>query len=188
MPRDSQRRALRFESIDQMFAEVELLKAAESNGTLRSGGHWTLGQSLNHLAAWVDYGFEGAPIKIPFLIRKLAPLMKSECWPVHSKPECDCPGLPAGRWRPRWSPPMWPSLGCARRSRGCPARLQRSRIHCSGRSATANGSRCTSATRNCTFRFCRQVEYLVHPGQLAGSGSQTDSPASQPMLQAPWKL
>lgn len=64
-----QRRMLRFESIDQALAEVDRLAQAERAGRLRRLGNWTLGQSLGHLAAWVDYAYTGAPLKVPFFIK-----------------------------------------------------------------------------------------------------------------------
>ncbi|CAN5383242.1 hypothetical protein BH10PLA1_BH10PLA1_08970 [soil metagenome] len=72
MPTPSERRTLRFDSIDEAFADAESLAAAEQAGTLRTCGQWTLGQALGHLAAWVDYGFNGAPVKIPFFIPWIA--------------------------------------------------------------------------------------------------------------------
>jgi len=66
------RRELHFHSIDEALAEAESLATAERAGTLSSCGQWTLGQALGHLAAWVDYGFTGAPIKVPFFIPWIA--------------------------------------------------------------------------------------------------------------------
>jgi len=63
------RRILRFESIDQLMAEVERLVEAERAGRLRCQGNWTLGQTLGHLAAWTEYSYTGAPLKVPFFIR-----------------------------------------------------------------------------------------------------------------------
>jgi hypothetical protein len=63
------RRTLRFESIDQVMAEVDRLAAAERAGRLRRLGNWTLGQTLAHLAAWVGYGYTGVPLRVPWFIR-----------------------------------------------------------------------------------------------------------------------
>jgi hypothetical protein len=60
---------LRFESIDQALAEVDRLAEAERSGRLKRLGNWTLGQTLGHLAGWVEYGFTGYPLKVPFFIR-----------------------------------------------------------------------------------------------------------------------
>src|SRR5262249_119320 len=41
-------------------------------------GNWTLGQTLGHLAAWVEYGYTGAPLKPPFFIRWILRLRKRQ--------------------------------------------------------------------------------------------------------------
>lgn len=55
------RRTLRFATLDDALNEAERLAAAEREGRLERVGQWTLGQTLGHLAAWIDYGFEGFP-------------------------------------------------------------------------------------------------------------------------------
>lgn len=62
------RRKLRFSTIDEVFADVETLLAADRAGTLRRQGNWTLGQTLGHLAAWAGYAFDGYPINPPRVI------------------------------------------------------------------------------------------------------------------------
>lgn len=63
------RRQLRFENIAQVLAEVEQLAEAQQGGRLRSSGNWKLGQALGHMAAWAEYSYTGAPLKVPFFIR-----------------------------------------------------------------------------------------------------------------------
>src|SRR6516165_12109003 len=70
------RRVLRFESIDQMMAEVDRLAEAERAGRLRRLGNWTLGQTLAHLAAWAEYGYTGSRLKVPFFIKWILRLRK----------------------------------------------------------------------------------------------------------------
>jgi Protein of unknown function (DUF1569) len=70
------RRTLRFESIDQMMAEVDRLAEADRAGRLRQLGNWTLGQALGHLAAWMEYAYTGAPLKPPFFIKWMLRLQK----------------------------------------------------------------------------------------------------------------
>ena len=65
----SGRRILRFGSIDELMAEVNRLAEADQAGRLEGLGNWTLGQTLGHLACWVDYSFDGAPLKVPFFVR-----------------------------------------------------------------------------------------------------------------------
>jgi hypothetical protein len=70
------RRVLRFETLDQLTAEVERLAEAERAGRLRRLGNWMLGQTLGHLAAWAEYGYTGSPLQVPFFIRWILRLRK----------------------------------------------------------------------------------------------------------------
>jgi hypothetical protein len=74
----SGRRMLRFESIDEVMAEVDRLVEAERAGRLRKQGNWTLGQTLGHLACWAEYGYTGRPMKVPFFIRWILKLRKQK--------------------------------------------------------------------------------------------------------------
>jgi hypothetical protein len=65
-------RSLRFNSPDDVLAEVDRLVAAERAGTLRSAGNWSLGQNLGHLAAWIDYPYDGYPLKTKWIVRLFA--------------------------------------------------------------------------------------------------------------------
>ena len=62
------RRKLRFSSIDEVFADVEKLLAAERAGNLARIGNWSFGQTLGHLAAWAGFCFDGYPINPPKVI------------------------------------------------------------------------------------------------------------------------
>ena len=90
------RRPLRFESIDQMMAEVDRLVEAERGGRLRRVGNWTLGQTLGHLACWAEYGFTGTPLKPPFFIRWIMRLRKRSF--LHEPMQCGVkiPGVEGG--------------------------------------------------------------------------------------------
>ena len=70
------RRALRFESLDEVLADAEALAAAERAGRLRSAGNWSLGQMFGHLAGWVGYAYEGLPVEPPRLVRWFVRPMK----------------------------------------------------------------------------------------------------------------
>src|ERR1700752_2937025 len=65
----SGRRSLRFESLDEMMAEVNRLAEAERGGRLKSLGNWTLGQALGHIAQWMEYAYTPSPLNPPFFIR-----------------------------------------------------------------------------------------------------------------------
>jgi hypothetical protein len=57
------RRVLRFETLDEMLADA---RACAGAAGVRRVGNWTLGQAMNHLAAWIDYPFVGYPPELVF--------------------------------------------------------------------------------------------------------------------------
>lgn len=66
-----QRRALRFNSLDEAIAEAERLVQSERDGELTHVGNWDLGQTLGHIATWASFAFDGYPRETvpPTLIR-----------------------------------------------------------------------------------------------------------------------
>jgi hypothetical protein len=72
------RRTLRFETIDQMMADVNRLVEAERAGRLKRLGNWTLGQTLGHLAGWAEFGYTGSPLNPPFFIKWILRLRKQK--------------------------------------------------------------------------------------------------------------
>lgn len=67
-----------FRSADDVWADVERLIAADRAGTLRQTGNWTIGKSLGHLAAWINYPYDGYPMRPPWFIKVLTRLMKKK--------------------------------------------------------------------------------------------------------------
>lgn len=65
------RRRLRFETIDDLLADVDKIVTADQAGGIRRTGNWTTGQALGHLATWLNYAYEGYPMKVPWFIRIL---------------------------------------------------------------------------------------------------------------------
>lgn len=57
------RRELRFETLDDMLADA---RQCASAARLHRLGNWSLGQALNHLAAWIDYPYLGYPPELVF--------------------------------------------------------------------------------------------------------------------------
>jgi len=80
----STRRELRFESLDEVLADVEILVS----GGHRTVGNWTLAQILTHLQKTFDASIDGFGFESNWLIRKvLGPLFKKRfltnlCLPV----------------------------------------------------------------------------------------------------------
>ena len=62
-------RKLHFNTIDDVRGEIDRLVAAERAGKLRRSGNWTAGQVFGHLATWINYGYEGFPMRVPWFIR-----------------------------------------------------------------------------------------------------------------------
>lgn len=63
-------RSLRFETIGECISEVQRIAEADREGRLSTKGNWSAGQILSHIAAWIEYGYDGYPMgKPPFFIR-----------------------------------------------------------------------------------------------------------------------
>jgi hypothetical protein len=91
-----ERRSLRFNTIDEILADIDRLADAERLGQLQSLGNWTLGQTLGHLSAWIGYVYDGIPIKIPWPIRLLLRPMKRRMLYKQMRPGLKIPGVPGG--------------------------------------------------------------------------------------------
>lgn len=59
------RRQLWFATIDDAVAEVDRIEEADKAGRLKAIGSWTPGQILAHVAAWIEYGYDGYPMQPP---------------------------------------------------------------------------------------------------------------------------
>jgi hypothetical protein len=70
------RRRLRFDTPAQLLADVDRIAASERAGRLRRTGNWTAGQTLGHLATWINYGYDGYPIKPPWIVKMILRGMK----------------------------------------------------------------------------------------------------------------
>jgi hypothetical protein len=76
----SDRRSLRFATIDDLLLDIDRIVAAAQKGTLRHSGNWTAGQAFAHLAAWINYAYEGYPpgAHPPWFIRWILKRKKRE--------------------------------------------------------------------------------------------------------------
>ncbi|MFO0839653.1 MAG: DUF1569 domain-containing protein [Phycisphaerae bacterium] len=78
-PTTAQRRALRFNSINELIAEIDRIVAADAAGRIRRTGNWTAGQAMNHLGSWIEYGYEGFPFPPPpWFVRIILRFMKNK--------------------------------------------------------------------------------------------------------------
>ncbi len=67
------RRTLRFETLAEMHRDLDVLERAHELGTLRRTGNWTEGETFTHLAAFINYGYDGYPKEVspPWLLAVL---------------------------------------------------------------------------------------------------------------------
>jgi hypothetical protein len=73
------RRKLRFESIDDVLADVDRIVAADKAGKLRRTGNWTAGQAMGHVAAWANYPYDGFPMgPPPWFVRIILRFLKKK--------------------------------------------------------------------------------------------------------------
>ena len=69
-------RELRFATVAQCMEELDRIEQAHHDGLLTTTGNWTPGQILAHLSAWIEYGYDGFPLKAPpFFIRWILKFM-----------------------------------------------------------------------------------------------------------------
>jgi hypothetical protein len=90
------RRKLKFDSIDQVLADVDRLVEAERAGRLSHVGNWSLGQTLGHLACWAEYTYAGYPLKTPFFIRWILRSRKQKFIHEPMGAGVKIPGIPGG--------------------------------------------------------------------------------------------
>ena len=67
------RRALEFNSLDEVVADAEMLVSSSCTRTL---GNWPLERLLTHLATAIDLSIDGVSAKVPWFIRLIGPFMK----------------------------------------------------------------------------------------------------------------
>lgn len=75
------RRSLRFNSTADYRLDIDRLEAAHKAGTLRASGNWTPGQAFAHLAAFIDFAYDGYPPELrppPRLFRFIFGLAKKK--------------------------------------------------------------------------------------------------------------
>ena len=67
------RRSLRFQAIRDMRHDLEQIENAHASGSLRRSGNWTEGEILTHLAAFIEFGYNGFPKEVspPWLLAVL---------------------------------------------------------------------------------------------------------------------
>ena len=93
------RRSLSFSSPNDIRADLTLLEAGAASGTIRHTGNWTPGQIFTHLAAFINYGYDGYPSKIanpPWLLRTLGKMLKTRTLAKKGSAGMRIPGVKEG--------------------------------------------------------------------------------------------
>ena len=80
--RITNRRKLQFESLDQVLTEARRLVDVP----YKKLGNWSLGQVLNHLAVGCEIAVDGTSMKVPWLFRIVARVMKKKILNSKMKP------------------------------------------------------------------------------------------------------
>ncbi|RIK68534.1 MAG: hypothetical protein DCC65_02765 [Planctomycetota bacterium] len=114
------RRRLHFDNPRQLHSDVDRIVASERTGTLRRTGNWTTGQILGHLAAWIDYAYDGYPVKPPWFIKFILRFAKKRFLRGPLKVGVKIPKVPDGTYA---TEPLSVDEGLARFNRAW-ARLQ----------------------------------------------------------------
>ena len=64
------RRELHFGSVDDCLEELVRIREADKDGSLLATGDWSPGQILSHVANWINYAYDGFPVRrAPFFVR-----------------------------------------------------------------------------------------------------------------------
>jgi len=92
------RRDLHFATIDDCISDVHKIMAADLEGRHSPLGNWSPGQILSHVAAWIDYGYEGFPVKaLPWPVRLIMRKLKLPKMLAHGmEPGVKIPGVAGG--------------------------------------------------------------------------------------------
>src|SRR5262249_47480725 len=90
------RRSLRFNSLDDVLADVDRVVAAERAGRLTRLGNWSLGQTLGHLATWAEYAYTPSPLQVPWFVKLILKMTKRKYLYGSMRAGAMIPGVPGG--------------------------------------------------------------------------------------------
>ena len=91
-------RTLHFNTINDVHAEIDRIAASDRAGTLRTTGNWSAGQTFGHLAAWINYAYEGYPTKPPWIIKLILKFQKNKFMRGPLPRGVRIPGSPGGTY------------------------------------------------------------------------------------------
>jgi hypothetical protein len=92
------RREVQYPTIDDLLRDIDRVIASDRAGALTRTGNWTAGQVFNHLATWIDYGYDGFPPQAhpPFFIRWILRMKKKKFLRDGAPRGVKIPGIEAG--------------------------------------------------------------------------------------------
>lgn len=91
------RRAIRFATIADALADLDVIEKADREGRLQPLGNWTPGQNLAHVAAWINYAYDGFPMPpAPWFVRLFLWFQKRSILRGAMGPGVKIPQLPEG--------------------------------------------------------------------------------------------
>ncbi len=70
------RRALHFNSLDEVLADLDRLEQAEASGSVKTLGNWSAGQVFTHLAMLFEMSLDGFTFTAPLPVRLMGPMLK----------------------------------------------------------------------------------------------------------------
>jgi hypothetical protein len=91
------RRPLKFATLADVRADAAKVVAAERAGSLHRTGNWTAAQVFNHVAAWMEYPYDGYPGNgPPWFVKIMGRFMKKAVFTKPMQAGFRLPGVPGG--------------------------------------------------------------------------------------------
>ncbi len=103
--KSANRRSLRFESLDEVVADIDAIEASIKAGTLSSSGNWSAGEVCDHLRKFFEFAIDGFPSKAPAPMRWIARLILKKRATSSDEP------FPAGFKLPKSASALFPTPG-----------------------------------------------------------------------------
>lgn len=112
------RRSLAFNAFADIRRDLDALEGGQRAGTLRAAGNWTPGQIFTHLAAFINYPYDGYPPELahpPLMIRLILKVMRKKFLHGRMPAGVKIPRIPNGTMGMR-DVPFDEGLGILRRA------------------------------------------------------------------------
>jgi hypothetical protein len=74
------RRAVQFDSVEALNAEIDRIVAAHAAGRLRATGNWTSAQIFEHVARLIEFSYDGFPFRAAWHVRAVSHVAKWIAW------------------------------------------------------------------------------------------------------------